>query len=320
MTRVLVTGANGFVGAAVCARLLEAGCEVRAAVRSTRAVGDLPRGVEPHIVQGISTAAHWAEAVAGVDAVVHLIARTHVMRETARDALAEYRAVNVTGTEALLDACVRAGVSRFVYLSSVKAVGEGGESAYSEQTRCAPEDEYGISKLEAEQRVVARCTSAGIDHVILRPPLVYGPRVRGNFLRLLRAVERGYWLPLGMVENRRSMVYVGNLASAVLAVLRQPAGFSGTFHVADPEALSTAELVRRLATMMRRPARILPIPPALLRAGGRLLRREAEVDRLVGSLELRADAIRQSAGWVPPYTADEGLQATVQWYGSTEKS
>jgi nucleoside-diphosphate-sugar epimerase len=255
-------------------------------------------------------------AMNGVDSVVHLAARTHVMRDTAADPLAEYRRINVTGTQALAEAAQAAGVRRFIFLSSIKVNGEGTTlRPYSETDAPCPEDAYGVSKREAELALSA--AAADMETVVLRPPLLYGPGVKGNFLRLMRAIERGMPLPLGSIHNHRSLLYVGNLVDAIMLSLDHPAAAGKTYLVADDEGISTPGLVRAIAAAMHRPARLLPFPPPLLRFAGAITGKSAAVSRLLGSLQIDSSKIRRELGWQPRHTLKEGLRPTAEWYYRT---
>lgn len=325
---VLVTGASGFLGRPVTRALLERGARVRGLARPRSA--PLEPGVEPAPVEGLDDREGLRRALGGVGAVVHLAARVHVMRDTAADPLAEFRRVNVEGTRAVLEEAIRAGARRFVYASSVKALGEGGDAVLADDTPPAPADPYGVSKLEAERVVRELADAAGVHAAILRFPLVYGPGVGANFLKLIQTIDRGLPLPFGLVRNRRSMVYVGNAAAALAAALESPLAAGETFLVSDGDDISTPELVRRIARALRRPARLIPIPPALFAAGGRvgdLLVRavpfpltSAAVHRLLGSLAVDASRFRALTGFTPPFTMDEGLAATAAWYRSRERA
>jgi len=312
---VLVTGSNGFVGRCLCNSLVQTEWGVRGVVRRQEATEAVADSVEHVILSEMREASAWQGSVADVEAVVHLIGRAHVMEDTSSDPLAAYREVNVGITQALLEACRRAGVRRFVFMSSIKAVGEGDAQPYDESSPCAPEDPYGVSKREAEELVLDAGKDGDMVTTVLRPPLVYGPGVKGNFLRLLGLARSGLPLPLGLVRNARSMVFVGNLTKAVETVLRTPEAASGMFHVADPgPALSTADLVRKLAQLMERPARLVPFPVSLMRLGGKLLGQGGEVERLARSLVVCTQKIQEELGWEPPYSVDEGLAETVAWY------
>lgn len=309
-SRVLVTGASGFVGGAVCRTLDEAGYRVRAAVRHDR-----PGFAESRVVGDIHSQTQWNEALEGVDCVVHLAARVHVMEESSKHPLREFRRTNVEGTERLAREAAAAGVRRMVYVSSVKVHGEMSEvSSISESAPLWPEDPYAISKLEAEQSLFRVASETGIEAVTLRPPLIYGPEVKANFLQLLKVANSGVPLPLGSVDNRRSFLYVDNLADAIRACIGSPGAAGEAFLVSDGEGVSTPELIRRLARALNRPSRLLPFPPRLLRVAGRVDGRSSTVARLLDSLEVDASKIRERLAWSPPYTLEEGLRETARWY------
>jgi nucleoside-diphosphate-sugar epimerase len=307
---VLVTGANGFIGSALCKHFEQHGIAVRRAVRtgapalagSTVAVGD------------VGPATDWSEALSGVDAVVHLAARVHVMRDAAADPLAEFRRVNAEGTRRLAQMAAQAGVRRMLLVSSVKVNGEGAERPYTEAVSPRPGDPYGISKWEAEQALTEIGGRSAMQWSILRPPLVYGPGVGGNFLALLAAVARGLPLPVGAIHNRRSLIYVGNLVDAIRVCLVYPRAANELFLVSDGEDLSSPDLVKRLAVAMDRQARIVSVPLWLLRAAGILAGRQAAVGRLTGSLSVDIARLRGALGWRPPCAVNEGLRNTARWY------
>ena len=317
---VLVTGATGFLGGHVCRALVHHGVRVRGLVRGAEAA--LPDGVERYRATGLDDRQGLANALAGADGVIHLAARVHQAPSAAGDDdAAGFRAVNVEGTRTFLDLALAAGVQTFVLASSTKAVGEGGDAPYTENTPPAPADAYGRSKLEAER--IVRASANRLHAPVLRLPLVYGPGMKANALRLFDAVARGTPLPLGAVHNRRSFLFTGNLTAAVLAVLQHESG-SDTFFVSDGEDLSTAELARRIGLALGRPARLLPIPPAALRVAGlagdliaRVTRwplTSSAVDRLVGSLAVDSARLSRATGFRPPHSVDDGLRITAQWY------
>lgn len=320
MGTALVTAANGFIGRHLCRHLLDAGWVVKGAVRRPDAVRELPLGVTGVAIGDVGPETEWDQALEDVDVVVHLAARVHVMSEKNRNrdqALWIYRLVNVEGTRRLVESCLRAGVRRFVYMSSVKAVGEGDLSSqrpYVESDPCRPVDPYGISKMEAEKIVLAAGEARGLEAVILRAPLVYGPGVKGNFLRLLRALDRGMPIPVATVRNARSMIYVGNLVDIIRVSMEHPRAAGGIFFVADGEPLSTRELVRRLSRHLGRRAYIIPVPVGVLRFLGWCLGKRAEVDRLVGCLVVDTRAVRNALGWEPPFDVEHGLAETVRWF------
>jgi UDP-glucose 4-epimerase len=305
--RVLVTGVGGFVGQALCPLLESAGWTVRRVARGVAegciAVGDIGADTD------------WREALGGVTAVVHLAARVHVMKDATHDPLMEYRAVNCAGSENLARQAARSGVKRLVYLSSIKVNGESTAiKPFRPDDLPNPQDPYAVSKWESEQALRRIADETGLGIVVLRPPLVYGPGVKANFLRLLGLVERGLPLPFGAVKNRRSLLYLGNLADAIRACLTHPDAAGKTYLLSDGAPLSTPELVRRLADALAKPARLIPVPPSLLRLAGLLTGKRAEVERLLDSLEIDGSAIEQELGWHPPYSTEQGLAATAAWY------
>jgi nucleoside-diphosphate-sugar epimerase len=303
--KILVTGASGFVGTALGVHLTQRGNEVGRVVRT-------PHGTPQEIViHHLDSVTDWRTALLGCDAIVHLAARVHVMHDSATDPVAVFREVNTLGTLNLATQAAAAGVKRLVYLSSIKVNGEGSAIPYRETDSPSPDDAYAISKWEAEQGLLAIAARTGLEVVILRPPLVYGSGVRANFRSLMNAVDRGWPLPLGMIRNRRSLVFLGNLIDAIRVCIDHPAAANKTYLVSDGEDVSTPELVRRLAAAMNRPARLLPVPPALLTLAGRLTGRHQAVSRLLGSLAIDSTAIQRDLGWRPPFSMAAGLQATV---------
>ena len=316
---VLVTGANGFVGAAVLehALRLHAGWTARGAVRrGTDATGGPKQGASIP-VGDIDADTDWSQALAGVQAVVHTAARVHVMRDAAVDPLAAFRRVNVDGTLKLAREAAAAGVRRFVHLSSIKVNGEQTVRghAFAADDPPNPQDAYALSKHEAELGLRAIAADSGMQLVIIRPPLIYGPGVRANFAALLRAVARGIPLPLGAIDNRRSLIALPNLVDFIIGCLDHPAAANETFVVCDGEDLSTRELVRRIAAAMDRPARLLPVPEALLQAGGALIGKRAAIERLCGNLQLDNRKACKLLGWTPPVSVNAGLRRTVQRMG-----
>lgn len=290
---------------------------MRAGVRAIRSSSQWrpPAGLEIVPVGDIGPATDWGAALAGVDCVVHLAARTHVVHDPAPDPLAEYRRVNVAATAALASAAAAARVRRLVFLSSVKVNGERtADRPFSENDAPQPEDAYGISKWEAEQALWKIAAETGLEIVVLRAPLVYGPGVKGNFLTLLRTVARGVPLPLASIRNRRSLICVGNLSDAIVRCVDHPAATGKTFLVADDTDVSTPELIRALATALGVPARLLPFPPPLLYAAATLFGQAAAVSRLTGSLQIDSRRIRRETGWRPNYALAQGLAETAQWY------
>jgi nucleoside-diphosphate-sugar epimerase len=309
---VLVTGATGFVGAPLCDALARREFRVRRAVRAA------PQGTaDAAAVGNIDALTDWTHALEGVEAVVHLAARTHEVGDTSTRRLDEYRRINVEGTRRLAAQAAAMGVRRFVFMSSIKVNGEATvERPFRESDAPDPQDAYGISKLEAEQVLIEISRDSTMEVVVLRPPLVYGPGVKGNFLRLTGLVARGVPLPLASIRNRRSLIYVGNLVDAAVTALRAREAAGRTYLVSDGEPLSTPDLLRHMARALGRDALLLPCPPVLLRAAGTLIGRAGEVARLTGSLEVDATRIRHELGWAPPHAPEHGFRETAHWYNS----
>ncbi|PYF99743.1 nucleoside-diphosphate-sugar epimerase [Thioalkalivibrio sp. ALE21] len=310
--RVLVTGASGFVGGAVVARL--AADSRRVPVAGCRRSASVPEGVELAVTPSLGPEADWSSALQGVEALVHAAARVHVMDEPEADPLEAFRRVNVAGTLRLARQAVEAGVRRFVFVSSVKVNGEETSTGqpFREADAPAPEDPYGVSKREAEDGLRALSAETGLEVVIIRPPLVYGPGVGANFGSLLRWVHKGVPLPLGAVtQNRRSLVALDNLVDLIVTCLDHPAAAGETFLVADGEDVSTAGLLRKVGDALERPARLVPVPVALLRVGTAVLGRREMARRLLGSLQVDATKARTLLGWTPPVSLDEGLRRAV---------
>lgn len=310
--RVLVTGANGFVGRALVEELLRRGSAVTAAVRREAA---FPPGVRVVNIGDIGPATDWREALIGCRAVVHLAARVHVMSEDAADPLAEYRKVNVAATLALAQQAVAAAVRRFVFVSSIKVNGEGTLPGrpYRETDLPAPAAPYGISKLEAEEGLLALVDSTFMDVVILRPPLVYGPGVKANFRTMTRWLALGVPLPLGAVaDNRRSLLGLDNLVDLIAVCLHHPSAANQVFLGADGEDLSTTDLLRRAAAALGVRPRLVRMPPAVLKAAMTVLGKRGLVQRLCGSLQVDTGKARSVLGWRPPVSVDEGIRRTLQ--------
>lgn len=305
--KLLVTGANGFVGRALCAELIARGHVVRAAMRHVDA--QIENAVE---VGSIDEQTDWFAALRDVDIVIHLAARVHVMHDTSADPLEEFRKVNLHGTENLARQAAQAGVKRLVYVSSIKVNGEQTASApFSETDSANPQDPYGVSKWEAEQALRRVADETGMEVVIVRPPLVYGAGVKGNFAQMLKILVKGIPLPLASIKNRRSLIYVGNLVDALTLCAMHPAAANQTYLVSDGEDISTSDLLRQLGAAMGHPARLFPCPPILLKMAGRLTGKSDQVERLLGSLQVDSSKIRRELGWIPPFSLQAGLRNTV---------
>jgi nucleoside-diphosphate-sugar epimerase len=313
MSRVLVTGANGFVGRPLCDHLLDQGHRVVAAVRSKAGAPDT--GTDVVVTGDLASNPDLSGALLGVDSIVHLAARAHVMRDRSTDPEAAFHHANVDATRFLAQQAVRAGVRRFVFLSSVKVNGENTTGApFTEADQPAPADAYGRSKWAAEQELRGIAGATGLEVVVIRPPLVYGPGVKGNFLRLLRLVRKDLPLPLASVRNRRSLVGVWNLCDLIGVCLSQPSAAGETFLVSDQCDLSTPGLLRELSKGFGKRAHLLPSPVWALRALGAVTGQVGAVERLVSSLQVDSGKASRLLGWSPPVSVQEGLRRTVDWY------
>jgi len=311
---ILVTGANGFIGRALCEALVASGRNVR---RAVRAAGPDDRNAID--VGDIGPGTDWGAALEGVGGVVHLAARTHVLRETAADPLAEYRRINAAATERLARAAAARRVRRLVFVSSVKVNGEHTETRpFTENDAPRPEDAYGKSKWEAEQALARIAAETGLQSVVLRPPLVYGPGVKGNFLRLMAWVARGRPLPLGTVANRRSLIYVGNLVDAIVKAVEEPQAPGETFLVADSQDVSTPDLVRGLAAALGVKPHLVSFPLAPLQLAAALAGQGTGFSSLTGSLQVDSSRIRRDLDWRPRFTFAQGLAETARWYRSQD--
>lgn len=307
---VLVTGASGFIGAALCRELLARGHTVRAAIRNPGVQGSLPPRLQAVVIPDITGEFDRRALIEGIDAVVHLAGIAHRAADEA-----EIRRVNVDAAVRLAEAAA-GSARRFVFLSSVKVHGEdSGPGAYSESSPLHPQDIYGRSKLEAERALTELAGRAGMELAMVRPPLVYGPGVKANFLRLLRWVDAGRPLPFGSVRNRRSLIYLGNLVDAIACCVEHPQA-RGPFLVSDEETVSTPELMERVARALGRKARLFPVPSALLRIAGSAAGRRDEIRRLTGNLVVDATRMRQTLAWHPPFALGQGLEETARWFRS----
>lgn len=309
---ILVTGANGFVGSALCSRLCGEGLPVRLAVRL---MGQQQRGGETVEVGNITAETDWTTALKDVQYVVHLAARVHVMVEQGADPLAEFRLVNVEGSANLARQAAAAGVKRFVFLSSIKVNGESTQPGrpFAADDEPVPEDPYGISKHKTEQALKKVAEKTGMEVVIIRSPLVYGPGVRANFEVMMRWLARGVPLPLGaVIHNRRSLVALDNLVDLIVTCLNHPAAANQIFLVSDGADLSTADLLRQMGQALGKPARLFYVPTELLKLGAVLLNKQGIYQRLCGSLQVDISKTRQLLKWNPPLSVDEGVRLAAQ--------
>jgi len=309
---LLVTGANGFVGHELCTELIRRQYAVRAIVRAASSAR-IPGSANTQMTD-IGPGANWVTALQDVDAVIHLAARVHVMSDTALDPLAEFRRVNVEGTLNLARQASAAGVKRYIFMSSIKVNGEATETgqAFTERDTPHPQDPYAISKQEAEVGLRQIAAQTGMQVVIIRAPLVYGPGVKANFAALMRAVQKGWPLPLGAIHNQRSLIALDNLVDFIITCTTHPRAANQTFLVSDGQDLSTVELVRCLARAAGVPSRLLPVPVWVLQAVGALLGKGEAVQRLCGNLQVDSAKARQLLRWMPPVSVAQGLRKAMQ--------
>lgn len=313
--RLLVTGATGFVGRAVLAQAsLEQGLLVRGAVRGQFTQNQ--KNVEIVQVGDLSPDSNWTQAVRGVDVIVHAAARVHVMCESAEDPLVEFRQVNVLGTLNLARQAAREGVKRFIFISSIKVNGEQTQlgHSYTADDAVAPTDPYGISKYEAEQGLLQFGRKSGMEVVVIRPVLVYGPGVKANFLSMMNWLQRGIPLPLGAINNKRSLVAIDNLVSLIMVCLQHPAAANQIFLVSDGEDLSTPDLLRRMGFEMGKKVWLLPVPQALIELVAAVLGKRSLSQRLCSSLQVDISKTRKLLNWTPPVSVTQALAKTAQHY------
>lgn len=315
--KVLVTGANGFVGQFLCAELLGQGNEVVSAVRHSKQSDD-----KLTVIGSIEKNTNWADALHQVDTIIHLAARVHVMSDKTVNPLAEYRKVNVEGTLNLAKQAAQAGVKRFIFISSVKVNGELTQlgKPFTELNLPNPQDDYGISKLEAEQCLLEIAQQTGMEVVIIRPPLVYGAGVKANFASLMRVIKKGIPLPFGAIYNKRSFVYVENLLSLIVCCISHPKAANQVFLVSDGQDLSTTELLKASAKALGVRLWLLPIPHKLIEFGAAILGKRGVAQRLCGSLQLDIAKASHLLGWKPPYTVEYGLKRTASSFVNDAKN
>lgn len=309
---VLLTGASGFVGKAVLKTAQQRGLKIRPVFRSMDSAKGHPEAV---LVSGLDGAADWSQALKGVDVVIHAAARAHIMREEALDPLAEYRRVNVEGTLNLARQAATAGVRRFVFISSIKVNGEATAPGrpFRADDAPAPEDAYGLSKAEAEAQLKQVAQELGMEVTIIRPPLIYGPGVMGNFASLVRWMHRGLPLPLGGVtHNRRSLVGLDNLVDLILVCADHPKAANQTFLISDGEDLSTTELLKRIGKALKQPARLLWVPAGAISFLAGLVGKKGISERLLGSLQVDMHKTCELLDWKPVVAVDEGLRRAVE--------
>jgi len=322
---ILVTGITGFVGKELSKKLSERGDTVWGTIRRSSREGSKVQKDRRQIpVNNIDGETDWRNTLLGIDTVIHLAARIHVMADQAVDPLAEFRRVNTAGTLHLARQAARAGIRRLVYLSSIKVNGEVSlpNQPFRPDDNPAPEDDYSLSKCEAEQGLLQLSRETGMEVVIIRPPLVYGPGVKANFLSMMQWLSKGVPLPLGAIYgNKRSLVALDNLVDFIITCIDHPAAAANqTFLVADGQDFSTTELLTRTAKALGKPARLLPIPQRFLTFMLKMIGKDDLAHRLCGSLQVDISKARDLLGWTPPVTMDEGLRKTAQAFLAAQRN
>ena len=313
MNNILVTGGTCFIGSHLLPILSKQNLQVTLAVRNNSS-NELNIPYKIVKVSEIDENTDWTKALKEVATVIHLAARAHQLNDQAINPEAEFLRTNCEGTKTLVKAAIASGVKHFIFISSIGAMTTLSEHTLTEESPCHPDSPYGRSKLRAEQGLIELCQNSPMTWTILRPTLVYGAGNPGNMERLMKLINTGFPLPLGSINNRKSFVYVGNLVDAMIACLDHPNAKNQTFIVSDGEDLSTTDLIRRLGKALGKSPLLLPIPAELLRLTTKLLGKADIGDRLLGSLQVDSNKIRQMLDWTPPYTVDQGLQATADWF------
>ena len=310
--KVFVTGATGFIGRNLCSFLKEKGYFVRAAIRSN--LRDVS-GVDEFIqVEDIDESTDWHHALVGVDTVIHLAARVHIMHEVATDPLESFRKINVLGTRHLARMAAKAGVKRFIFISSVKVNGEGALKSYTEKDTPGPQDAYGISKREAEDSLIDIASKTGLEVVILRLPLVYGPGVKANFKNLIKLANSGIPLPFKNINNRRSFFYIGNLVNAISTCISHTLAAGEIFLVSDGQDVSTPDLIKMIARALNKKVFLFSFHPDILKMFCKIMGKDEELEKLTGSLFVGTSKIRDLLGWKPLFSIEEGIKMTVEHY------
>jgi nucleoside-diphosphate-sugar epimerase len=323
MKTILVTGATGFIGRHLLPVLHQQGWQTTAAVRDDfRQPLSIP--IKAIQVGEIDDMTDWQEALLGIDTVIHLAGRSHILHETISNPEAAFIKVNTKGTINLVKQSLKAGVKHFIFVSSIHAMAAESDDILNENSPCHPDSPYGGSKLQAEQALINLAKDSNMTWTILRPTLVYGPGNRANMERLMKLIKRGLPLPFGAIKNRRSFVFVGNLVAAIITCLDHPNAANKIFLISDNQAVSTPQLIRLIAQQIQQPCRLLPVPTTLLRflgylgdniesiTGKNLPFNTYNIDRLLGSLTVDSRYIQKTLNWQPPFTLEQGLAQTIQ--------
>jgi nucleoside-diphosphate-sugar epimerase len=322
MKSILITGATGFIASHLIPKLIQQDWQISGTIRNP--LHQLPPTVEPVTISNINGTTNWNYALKGIDIVIHLAARAHILQDKAANPEAEFFKINTEGTANLVKQAIQAGVKHFAFISSIGAMITLSDQTLSENSPCQPDTPYGRSKLQAEQALINLANQSSMTWTILRPTLVYGPGNPGNMERLIQLVNRGLPLPFASVKNRRSFVFVGNLVDAIATSLTHPKAANQIFLVSDGQDLSTLQLVHKIAYNLGKPCNVLPVPPSLLKLTGYLgdtvqylsqrpiPLNTSTIDRLLGSLCVDSSHIQTTLNWQPPFTLDQGLEQTLQ--------
>ena len=314
--KVLVTGASGFIGRCLCAHLTKRGHVVTASIRSsnTPQINKVKRTI---VVGDLGPETDWMHALEGQDAIIHLAARAHIMKEALLNTEALYMRANVEGTKRLIQQMLEHKISRLLFMSSVKVNGENTmDQPFTEAMVSQPKDPYARTKYQAEGAV---SNTPNLKSTIIRSPLVYGPGVRGNFLKLIQLSERSLPLPIGMIKNNRSLIYLDNLVDAIIHALENSLSIGQTYLVSDKEDVSTPKLFCAVGSALNKPTRLFPFPVCLLRLAGVLLSKSETINRLTGSLQVDCTKIRKELGWEPTFSLQQGLDKTAIWFQNQRK-
>jgi nucleoside-diphosphate-sugar epimerase len=310
--KILLTGAMGFIGRALSETLCNSGFNLRVAVRQNDI--RLAANYEIFEVGDIGPQTDWKNALAGVDIVIHLAGRSHIINDSTTDSLEAFQKVNVLGTKRLSSMAALARVKRFIFISSVKVNGESSRLPYTEKDALCPKDAYGISKAQAEQALACIAAETGLQIVVLRLPLVYGPGVKANFKNLIKIVGTGLPLPFKGISNQRSFIYLGNLIDAIITCITHPQAAGETFMVSDGQDVSTPDLIKMIALAMGKKPVLFYLHPAILIAIYKIAGKGEEIEKLTGSLLIDSSKIRHILNWNPPFTLEEGIRETVRYY------
>ena len=309
---VLVTGATGFIGNHLINSLQNSSYDLHATVRNipSHSQGD----IQYSLIKDLNPQTDWSAALEGIDIVIHLAGRAHILKDQVSNPLQEFQTINTEATASLVKQAIVFGVKHFIFISSIGAMATLAPQIVNEEDPCNPNTPYGLSKLQAEEKLTQLAQNSLMKWTILRPTLVYGPKNPGNMDRLINLINRGVPLPLGSIQNKRSFLYVGNLVDAIIQCINNPKAFNQLFIISDSQDLSTPELITQISQALNKKSRLLPLPEKSLKFIGQITSKTNTIDRLTGSLVVDSSKIRQTLNWTPPYTFQEGIQKTCNWY------